>query len=186
MAVTFTTVWDTIQALEAEQKKQALANKSKITQLSTHFSLEEMIHTSHSEIDNHPNDQQIIKNLQNLCMFVLEPVRMHYGKVVHVTSGYRSPALNKKIGGATNSQHSKGEAADFHITGVSNPDLAKWIYNNLMFDQLILEFYKTGVPDSGWVHCSYRISGNRKQFLTAQKNGDSTRYEAADPSKLKY
>jgi hypothetical protein len=59
--------------------------------------------------------------------------------------------------------HPKADAVDFEITGVDNKELFDWIHDNLEFDQLILEFYKPGIPNSGWVHCSYRRTGNRQQ-----------------------
>ena len=59
-----------------------------------------------------------------------------------------------------------GEAADFEIAGVSNLQVALWIQNNCNFDQLILEFWKEGEPNSGWIHCSYKEGSNRKQVLT--------------------
>ena len=81
------------------------------------------------------------------------------------------------IGSSEKSQHAKGEAADFEITGVDNIDLAIWISKYLEFDQLISEFYVEGDEDSGWVHCSYKADGkNRKQCLTAYKENGKTRY----------
>ena len=107
---------------------------------------------------------------------ILQKIRDHYGKPVRVTSGYRSPELCLAIGSSKNSQHAKGEAADFEITGVDNFDLAIWISKNLDFDQLISEFYKDQHPDSGWVHCSFKSEGNRKQVLSAYKENGKTRY----------
>ena len=75
------------------------------------------------------------------------------------TSGYRSPALNKAVGGSKTSQHCNGQAADFESTRISNPNLAKWIEKNLRFDQLILEFYDGEDPNSGWIHCSMFLMG---------------------------
>ena len=74
--------------------------------------------------------------------------------------------MNQAIGGATNSQHMSGEAADIVLPGVTRFALAQWIEQSLDFDQLILERYTPGNPNSGWVHCSYRWTGNRKQSLT--------------------
>jgi hypothetical protein len=138
-------------------------------QLSQHFSLEEVTKSqtgSRLGIANTPNAVHLA-NLKTLCAKVLEPVRAHYGKAVHINSGYRGPALNKTVGGAATSQHCAGEAADIEIPGVANGDLAKWIAEHLEFDQLILECYRTGVPDSGWVHVSFKDGHNRKQVLTA-------------------
>jgi len=83
-----------------------------------------------------------------------------------ITSGYRSKALCKALGSKTTSQHAKGEAVDFEVMGIDNYDVACWVRDNLEFDQLILEHYTKGDPDSGWIHCSYKTCGhNRKQVL---------------------
>ena len=76
------------------------------------------------------------------------------------------------VGSSAKSQHAKGEAADFEINGVSNHDLAKWVYNNLDYDQLILEYFDPkGDPNSGWVHCSYKADGTgRKSSIIINKN----------------
>ena len=60
-----------------------------------------------------------------------------------------------------------GQAADIEVSGVANGDLATWVADNLDFDQVILECYRKGQPNSGWVHVSYKASGNRKATLTA-------------------
>jgi uncharacterized protein YcbK (DUF882 family) len=136
-------------------------------QLSQHFTLEEMIKSqtgSRKGIDNTPT-QEVVENLKQLCENVLEYIRVRFGKPITVNSGYRGPALNKAIGGAKNSQHMTGQAADIEIIGVDNKVLFNWIKDNMEFDQLILEYYKEGVPDSGWVHVSWNSQGNRKQVL---------------------
>jgi len=143
--------------------------------LTENFSLQEMIKSQTAErkgIDNKPSDPSVITNLQTLCEKVLQPVRDHYGRPVVINSGYRSPKLNKAIGSSSKSQHTKGEAADIEIPGVSNKELAEYIRDNLGFDQLILEFYNGVDPQSGWVHVSYvDDNSNRKQTLTINKNG---------------
>jgi zinc D-Ala-D-Ala carboxypeptidase len=75
------------------------------------------------------------------------------------------------------SQHSEGKAADIEVVGVDNKELAEWIKNNLEFDQLILEFYRDGEPDSGWIHVSWNSGENRNQTLKAIKEGDKTVYK---------
>lgn len=135
--------------------------------LSKHFTLSEFTKSqtaSRRGIRNKPTDAQIAR-MKLLCEKVLEPVREHFGKPVRITSGFRSFALNRAIGGSTNSQHSKGEAADFEITGISNYEVADWMHKNLNYDQLILEFYRSGQPNSGWIHVSYRPN-YRNQELT--------------------
>ena len=70
-------------------------------------------------------------------------------------------------------------AADFEIFSVPNNEVADWIKENLMFDQLILEFWKPGEPNSGWIHCSYNpeINSNRKEYLMAIKTDGKTEYK---------
>ena len=148
--------------------------------LSKNFSLKELTRSQTADrkgIANNPNEDQIDK-LQNLCEMVLQPVRDHFKQVVSVSSGFRSPELCVAIGSSVNSQHAKGEAADFEITGVANKQLSDWIYKNLDFDQLILEYHNPDEPNSGWVHCSYKNTGNRKEYLRAFRGaGGKTVYE---------
>ena len=127
-------------------------------------------------INNNPNDDQITA-LQKLCENILQPVRDHYATPVTVSSGFRSEELCEAIGSSKNSQHAKGQAADFEIFGTPNAELAKWIVENLDFDQLILEFYTPGDPRSGWIHISYNEDGkNRKSVLTASRINGKTVY----------
>ena len=109
-----------------------------------------------------------IKNLTDLCYGVLELVRAKFDKPIIVTSGYRSEKLCEAIKSSKTSQHTKGQAVDFEIAGVSNLEVALWIQGNCLFDQLILEFFKEEDkdPNSGWVHCSFNQDSNRKQVLT--------------------
>ena len=74
------------------------------------------------------------------------------------------------IGSSLNSQHSKAEAADFEVVGVDNAELADWINRELEWDQLILEYYAPGEPNSGWIHCSVTEGTPRKQFLHAYRD----------------
>ena len=137
--------------------------------LSENFSLIEFTKSQTAErkgIENNPNEIHILA-LESLCHNVLERVRSAFGKPVMINSGYRSPALCEAIGSKSTSQHCNGEAADIEIFGVSNYDLAKYIENNLNFDQLILECWDGIEPNSGWVHVSYvDDTSNRKDVLT--------------------
>jgi len=136
-------------------------------QLSGHFSLSELTKSQtaiRKGIDNKPTLEHI-ENLTELCVQILEPTRRNFGKPMVITSGYRSEELCEAIGSKSTSQHAKGEAADFEMFGIDNKELAKYIKNNLVFDQLILEFYNPDDPSSGWVHCSYSKEENRKQSL---------------------
>lgn len=139
-------------------------------QLSRNFSLSELVHSATAirrGISNVPS-AEVIANLQNLCIFILQPARDHFG-LIRVSSGYRSPMLNAAIGGSTSSQHPLGEAVDWEVSGVSNAVVAAWVAQNLKFDQLILEYWDKKRLNSGWIHTSYRHGANRMEVLHKQK-----------------
>ena len=147
--------------------------------LTSNFSLLELTKSQTAErkgIDNTPSPEHQ-ENLKLLCESVLQPIRDHFGKVVTISSGYRSPELCTAIGSKITSQHAKGQAADFEIFGVSNKSLADYINSELYYDQLILEYWNESDPNSGWVHCSFSEGQNRKQYLRAYKENGSTKYE---------
>ena len=148
--------------------------------LTENFSLNELTKSQTAErkgIDNTPSAEHQ-DNLKSLCEMILQPIRDHFGQVVSVSSGYRSPELCVAIGSSTQSQHAKGQASVFEIFGISNKELADYIDQNLDYDQLILEYWKgEDEPNSGWVHCSYTNGNNRKQYLRAYKENGSTKYE---------
>ena len=145
--------------------------------LSLNFTLSELCKSetaARKGIDNTP-PEAVVNNLSTLVNMVLQKVRSKLG-VVMVTSGYRSPELNKAIGGSATSDHCKGLAADFEVVGYDNKELAQWIKDNLVFKQLILEFYEEGQPNSGWVHCSFEEGNNKCEVLRAVKDGKKTVY----------
>lgn len=110
-------------------------------------------------IDNTPPPAVKVK-LETLINRLLDPVRERYGKPLHVSSGFRCPVLNKAVGGAADSQHMKGEAADLtRYDKTENRKLFEMIRDNFDFDQLINE------NDFSWVHVSFRAAGNRKKTL---------------------
>jgi len=151
-------------------------------QLSKNFSLIELTKSQTAERKGIPKDPSAdhISNLELLCERVLQPVRDHFNHVVSISSGYRSPELCIAIGSSLESQHAKGQAADFEIFGTPNNEVANWISNNLIYDQLILEFWNSDEPNSGWVHVSYNpeSSENTKECLRAYKDEDNyTRYK---------
>ena len=141
--------------------------------LTTNFSLAELTASqvaARTGINNNPTAGQI-ENLKRLCESILQPIRNHYDSPVIISSGFRSAELCIAIGSTIHSQHAKGEAADIQVIGVDNKALAKYIKENLDYDQLILEYYKEEEgPHSGWVHVSYVGKGNRKQSLTATRS----------------
>jgi len=126
---------------------------------------------NHLGISNEPEDWQLV-NIKNTCTHVLQPARNWLNKAIEITSGLRSDKLNKAIGGAKNSQHMKGEAAD--IRCFDNISLFNFIKNELQFDQLIAE-HKIG-DKIRWIHVSYKGIGNRNQVLIATKKGNKTVY----------
>lgn len=117
------------------------------------FTMLELLHSDTAEaegIDNLPHDDEVYDNLKYLARTVLQPLRDWAGVPLVVTSGYRSPALNKRIGGSPTSFHSLGCAADIRfIRRVKRPEseLFDHIARHLPFTELIAE----GIPN-GWVH----------------------------------
>ena len=140
-------------------------------QLSKHFKLHEFEKSATAirlGIKNKAGSGEI-KNLTDVCYEILEPVRAKFDeKPVMITSGFRSEELCEAIKSSKTSQHTKGQAVDFEIAGVSNLEVALWVQNNCNYDQLILEFWKEedDDPNSGWVHCIFVEGSNRKQVLT--------------------
>lgn len=137
-------------------------------QLSPNFSLAEFTASATAmaqRIDNTPNATQIA-SMKMLCSKVLEPLRAQFGRPIHLSSGFRTPQLCLAVGSSVDSQHAKGEAADFEIPGVDNVTVARFIRDRMAFDQLILENYVRGQPNSGWIHVSYRDGRLRKDVLT--------------------
>ena len=146
--------------------------------LTRNFSLSELTKSDTAirmGINNNPSAEQIEK-LKALCENILQPVRDHFGRV-KITSGFRSVELCIAINSSANSQHAKAEAADFECPGVDNAELFDWIKLNLQPDQLILEFYTPGEPNSGWIHCSWVSDGRRAQYMHAFKSEGKTKYK---------
>ena len=141
--------------------------------LSDHFYLHEMTRSqlaTRHQIVNQPNAAQI-DALRHLCRDVMEPVRRHFGVPIVPSSGFRCLTLKRLLGSQDTSKNCLGEAVDFEIIGVSNICLAHWMAQNLVFDQLILEYPQVDDGRAGWVHVSCRGAGNRGQCLTRRQNG---------------
>ena len=158
--------------------------------LSKNFSLAELSKSQVAErmgLDNNPSQAEI-ENLRLLCERVLQPVRDHFQQVVSISSGFRNIILNRKLNSKDNSDHVKAWAVDFEIYGIDNNIVSDWIKENLMFKQLILEFYKPGEPNSGWIHVSYspEISENKKEYLIAIKKDGKTEYKQINLSTDRY
>jgi zinc D-Ala-D-Ala carboxypeptidase len=147
--------------------------------LSANFQLSELVKSqtaTRKGIPNNPSPAHI-DNLKALCVNVLQPIRSHFNSPVLISSGYRSPELCIAIGSKISSQHAEGKAADLEVVGVDNQVLATWIKENLEYDQLILEFYNEGEPDSGWVHISWNSEENRNSSLKAVREDSKVLYK---------
>lgn len=132
-----------------------------------YFTIDELCHSDTAQakgIDNSPS-AVVRGNLEALVSNVLDPLREAFGKPIIVNSGYRSTLLNNSVGGAKNSQHTRGEAADITAEDVKdNKQLFEIIRENLPFDQLIWEKGTRTYP--AWIHVSFKREGrNRKQIL---------------------
>jgi hypothetical protein len=150
--------------------------------LSEHLNLSEVTRSETAKrrgISNEPTAEHL-ENFKKLAENIFEPIRKHFGKPIHLSSGYRSKALNTAIGGSLSSQHCKGEAIDIDMDGSSNGVTNRMVFDyikaNLNFDQLIWEFGTKDNPD--WVHVSFSSTGKqRKQVLRAVKSGSKTAYQ---------
>lgn len=147
-------------------------------QLTTNFNLAEMLKSSKATelgIQNIPSEVEIA-NLTLLCKAILQPLRDYYHAAVDVQSGFRCRLLNKAVGGSEDSDHIKGMAADIEIAGISNLELARYVIKFFKFTQVILEFHREEIPNSGWIHVSYNPANLRCEVLTAVKRGGKTVY----------
>lgn len=146
-------------------------------QLSKNLSLAEMIRSESAKrngISNMPTEEHL-SNMKKLAINVFQPIREHFNVPIHISSGYRSLALNKAIKGSKTSQHVLGQAVDIDVdvssNGINNKMIFEFIKNNIDFDQLINEF------NYSWVHVSYNPNGKqRKQILDATKSNGKTVY----------
>lgn len=156
-----------------------MKKESGLENLSEHFTIKELTYSDTAirlGIDNSPTEQ-VLKNLQNVVQFILEPVRNYFDKPIKINSGYRSEELCKVIGSKPTSQHTLGEAVDFEVIGIPNQVASQWLVNNLDYDQCILEYWNPDIYNSGWIHCSYKPLGNRKMYLKAYVSNGRTVYE---------
>ena len=140
-------------------------------QLTEHFTLEEFTRSTTGERNNINNSvpDDLMPNIQ-LTAIKLELVRKALGKPIIITSGYRCPALNARVGGASTSAHTKGLAVDFHCAyGTPKAICQRLIDAGVQFDKLIQEHNQ-------WVHIGFSPSNNRQIVLTAVKQGGKTVY----------
>ena len=149
--------------------------------LSPHFTLREMVVTSHRTIDNTPSIE-IVKRLTHLCVVLLEPVRAWFGPLI-VSSGFRCDELNRKIRGSRSSAHKFGCAADFAplpSRGHTTAEVVQWIIeSDLPFDQVIDEYSST----ANWIHLGQtkpNRTSPRRQALTMRR-GKYSPFERSAP-----
>ena len=145
--------------------------------LSKNLSLKECVRSGTADrlgINNVPDDEWVIENLRQVAERIFQPCREHFGSPLYVSSGYRSPELNRAIGGSKRSQHMEGRALDLDADvfgGFSNAELFHYIKDNLEFDQMVWEFGDGDNPS--WVHVSYVHGGpNRGRCLEAYREAD--------------
>ena len=148
--------------------------------ISKHISYKEGVYSRTAlrrGIKNNPNAEQM-ENMVAIAEEVFEPLRMWVGGPIKINSFFRSPELNKAIGGSGKSQHCHGQAIDLDDTfgKATNAEMYEFIKQNLDFDQMIWEFGDDENPD--WVHVSYvSPDQNRKRCLKAYKKSGKTNYE---------
>lgn len=139
-------------------------------QITEHFTVEEFARSSTADRLGIANrvPAALLPNLRTLCEVVLEPLRAYAGKPIVISSGYRCPALNRAVGGASQSQHLRGEAADLHLPSIAEGRAwFSWLIDNTTFDQLIWEHDGRGTH---WIHVSCKADPrqNRNQVLRAR------------------
>ena len=141
-------------------------------QLSQNFTLDELTHTDHRELDNTPNDIEI-NNLKRLAEFLEQVKTVLGGKPVMVNSAFRSKAVNDAVGSKDSSQHRVGCAADIRIPGMTPDEVVKAIIaSGIGYDQVIREF--ASPTGGGWTHISVPtepMGKPRKQALIIDKQG---------------
>ena len=146
--------------------------------ISEHVSLKEATRSNTAKrlgIENMPDSETLI-TMQITAEHIFEPLRNKFNEPIYISSFYRSPELNKAIGGSTSSQHCKGEAIDIDdvYSKATNADFFNYIKDKLEFDQLIWEFGDDENP--AWVHVSYNLGKNRMRVLKAVKENGRTKY----------
>ena len=148
--------------------------------ISKHISYKEGVYSRTAlrlGIKNNPNVEQM-KNMVTIAEKIFDPLRTHVNGPIKINSFFRSPELNKAIGGSTKSQHCHGQAIDLDDTfgRATNAEMYNFIKNNLNFDQIIWEFGDDDNPD--WIHVSYVSEDkNRNRCLQAYKENGKTKYK---------
>jgi hypothetical protein len=135
--------------------------------MTPHFTLEELTHTDHRELDNTPNESEIA-NIQRLAEFLEQVKEVLGGKPIMVNSAFRSKAVNDAVGSKDTSQHRIGCAADIRVPAMTPDEVVRAIIaSGLGFDQVIREFDR-------WTHVSISNTPEakpRKQALIIDRTG---------------
>lgn len=152
--------------------------RAEIEHLSAHFTLAELTTTS-TGLANEPDEEQV-RSMVVLCSTVLEPIRVAVGPL-RVTSGFRSSAVNRRIGGARGSQHLRGEAADVQPTTTALDyawaEVVSAVARGLPIDQAIVYQRARG---AGWLHLSCAIGRDPRRQLLVQPSGRPGTYVPLD------
>ena len=129
--------------------------------MNLNFKMSELIYSDTAvrhNINNMP-DINSMDCMLNLICYCLQPIRDKLGKPMVISSGFRNSQVNKLVGGVATSQHTKGQAVDFTVAGMSVAQVVEFIKKSgIEYDQLINEYNK-------WVHISFVKGKNRKQVL---------------------
>ncbi len=130
--------------------------------LTKHFNLYDFLASETAllmDIENVPHEAEVVPRLARLAELLLEPVLAQFNTRPQITSGYRCPALNERVGGSATSQHMMGCAVDFQLPGTNLLEVVNWMKDTLDYDQLLLE----RSASERWIHVSYVAGANRKQ-----------------------
>jgi hypothetical protein len=135
--------------------------------MTPHFTLDELTHTDHRQLDNTPNETELA-NIQRLAEFLEQVKTTLGGKPIMVNSAFRSKAVNDAVGSKDTSQHRLGCAADIRVPGMTPDEVVRAVIaSDLPFDQIIREFDR-------WTHISVTNQPGgtpRKQALIIDKQG---------------
>ena len=141
--------------------------------MTPHFTLEELTHTDHRELDNTPNESEIA-NIQRLAEFLEQVKEVLGGKPIMVNSAFRSKAVNDAVGSKDTSQHRIGCAADIRVPAMTPDEVVRAVIaSGIGYDQIIREF-SDPVKGGGWTHVSIPNTPEakpRKQALIIDRTG---------------
>lgn len=156
--------------LSQGNRHRVMSDLKKI-RLGEFFTLDEFVKTS-TGLENIP-PPEAVERLKLLVKNVLDPLRRYLGKPITITSGYRSPLVNANvIGSSTTSQHMKGEAADFKVSGMTNQQIIDAIRKlRLPFDQVIDEQRGSSL----WIHVSHAANGSQRTAWLTRRDPGPTR-----------